>query len=89
MLPDDKLGTAGFHDVIIENLSATPTWRSSHVPQADMTSLCRRWPKAVFNTLRRRASDKEPGTSGPPHRYADGGNGPLASVHGPIAITLE
>ena len=25
MLPDDKLGMDGFHDVIIENLSATPT----------------------------------------------------------------
>ena len=55
MLPDDKLGADGFHDVIIENLSATPTWRSSHVPPADMTSLRRRWPKAVFSTLRRRA----------------------------------
>ena len=59
MLPNDKLGTDGFHDVIIENLSATPTWRSSHVLPADMTSLRRRWPKAVFSTLRRRASDIE------------------------------
>ena len=50
MLPDDKLGTDGFHDVIIENLSATPTWRSSHVPPAHMTLLRRRWPKAVFST---------------------------------------
>ena len=25
LLPDDKLGADGFHDVIIENLSATPT----------------------------------------------------------------
>ena len=56
MLPDDKLGIDGFHDVIIENLSATSTWRSSHV--APEYSL-RRWPKAVFNTLRRRASDVE------------------------------
>ena len=30
--------------------------RSSHVAPADITSLRRRWPKAVFNTLRRRAS---------------------------------
>ena len=59
MLPDDKLGADGFHDVIIENLSATPTWRSSHVPPADMTSVRRRWPKAVFSTLPRRASDIE------------------------------
>ena len=59
MLPDAKLGSDGFHDVIIENLSASPTWRSSHVSPADISSLRRRWPKAVFSTLRRRASDVE------------------------------
>ena len=59
MLPDDKLGMDGFHDVLIENLSGTPTWRSSHVALADMTSLRRRWPKAVFNTLQSQASDVE------------------------------
>ena len=51
MLPDDRLGNDGSHDIIIENLSGTPTWRSSHVSPADVTSLCRQWPKAVFNTL--------------------------------------
>ena len=50
MLPDDKLGIDGFHDILVENLSGTPTWRSSHVSPADMTSLRRRWPKTVFNT---------------------------------------
>ena len=59
MLPDDKLGMDGFHDVLIENLSGTPTWRSSHVAPADMTSLRRRWPKAVFNTIQSRPSDVE------------------------------
>ena len=59
ILPDAKLGIDGFHDVNIENLTASSTWRSSHVSPADITSLCRRWPKAVFNTLRRRASDVE------------------------------
>ena len=59
MLPDAKLGIDGFHDVIIENLTASPIWRSSHVSPADITSLRRRWPKAVFSTLRRRASDVE------------------------------
>ena len=44
MLPDDKLGNDGFHDVIIENLSGTPTWRSSHVSPAEVTSLRRQWP---------------------------------------------
>ena len=48
MIPDDKLGKDGFHDVIIENLSGTPTWRSSHVPPAEVTTLRRQLPKAVF-----------------------------------------
>ena len=38
MIPDDKLGKDGFHDVIIENLSGTPTWRSSHVSPAEVTT---------------------------------------------------
>ena len=59
MLPDDKLCIDGFQDVLIENLSGTLTWRSSHVAPADMTSLRRPWLKAVFNTLQRRASDVE------------------------------
>ena len=48
MIPDDKLGKDGFHDVIIENLSGTPKLRSSHVSPAEITSLRRQWPKAVF-----------------------------------------
>ena len=39
MLPDDKLSLDGFHDILVENLSGTPAWRSSHVSPADMTSL--------------------------------------------------
>ena len=39
MLPDSKLGTDGFHDVLIDNLSASPAWRSSHISPADVTSL--------------------------------------------------
>ena len=38
MLPDSSLGTDGFHDVVIENLSASPAWRSSHVSPADYVS---------------------------------------------------
>ena len=71
MLPDAKLGIDGSHDVIIENLTASPTWRSSHVSPADITSLRRHWPKAVFNTLRRRASDVE----FPPRRPEKSGQG--------------
>ena len=42
MLPDSKIGTDGFHDVLIDNLSASPAWRSSHISPADVTSLRRR-----------------------------------------------
>ena len=59
MVPDDKLGKDGFHDVMIDNLSGTPTWRSSYVSPAEVTTLHRQWPKAVFETLRRRALDIE------------------------------
>ena len=59
MVPDDKLGKDEFHDVMIENLFGTPSWRSSYVSPADVTTLRRKWPKAVFETLRRRALDIE------------------------------
>ena len=59
MVPDDKLGKDGFHDVMIETLSGTPTWRSSHVSPAEVTTLRRQWSKVVFKTLRRRAPDIE------------------------------
>ena len=36
---------------VFENLSGTPKWRSSHVSPAEITSLRRQWPKAVFETL--------------------------------------
>ena len=58
MLPE-SLGTDGFHDVVIENLSASPAWRSSHVSPVDVTSLHRRWSKAVFRTMQRRAKEVE------------------------------
>ena len=52
MLPDSKLGTDGFHDVMIDNLATPPSWRSGHISPADVTALRRRWPRAVFKTMR-------------------------------------
>ena len=34
ILPDAKLGIDDFHDIIIENLTASLTWRSSHISPA-------------------------------------------------------
>ena len=59
MLPDSKLGVDGFHELVIENLSASPAWQSRHVSPVDVTSLRRRWPKAVVRTMQRRAKEVE------------------------------
>ena len=56
MLPDSTTGSDGFHDIIIENLAATPAWRSSHVSPSDMTVLRRRW---LFRTMSRHGPDME------------------------------
>ena len=39
MLLDSDSGPEGFHDVFIENLAATPTWRSRYISPGDVTSL--------------------------------------------------
>ena len=59
MLPDSTMGSDGFHDIIIDNLAATPAWRSSHVWPSDMIALCRRWPRAVFRTMNCHGPDME------------------------------
>ena len=57
MLPDSRMGTDRFHDALIDNLAASPSWRSGHISPADVTASRRRWPKAVFKTMRRRAQE--------------------------------
>ena len=59
LIPDLGIAPAGFHDVVIENLAATPTWRSRHLHPGDVTSLCRRWPKALFRTMPKRLMNME------------------------------
>ena len=59
MLPDSALGSDGFHDILVDNLAASTTWRSGHVLPADMTALSRRWPRAVFRTMDRHGQDME------------------------------
>ena len=68
MLPDSTMGSDGFHDVISDNLAATPAWRSSHVSPSDMTALRRRWPKAVLRTMRRHGPEMERLRRGARHR---------------------
>ena len=37
MLPDLDIAPVGFHDVLIENLAASPTWRSWYISPGDVT----------------------------------------------------
>ena len=55
LLPDSMIGKEGFHDVVVENLTASSTWRSRHVSPSDVIALRRRLPKAVFQVMRRQA----------------------------------
>ena len=59
LIPDAGIGQDGFHDVIIENLLGTLTWRSKHVSPADVIGLRRRWPKAVLQVMRERSVEME------------------------------
>ena len=42
LIPDTTIGQDGFHDVVIENLIGTSTWRSRHVSPSDVIGLRRR-----------------------------------------------
>ena len=44
LIPDTKIGQNGFHDVVIEYLIGTETWRSRHVSPSDVIALRRCWP---------------------------------------------
>ena len=65
---DSTMGSDGFHDVIIDNLAATPAWRSGHVSPSDMTALRRSWPRAVLRTMNRHGQDMERLRRGARHR---------------------
>ena len=59
LIPDAGIGQNGFHDVVIENLLGTSTWRSIYVSPADVIGLRRRWPQAVFHVMRERCVEIE------------------------------
>ena len=59
LIQDLGIAPEGFHDVVIENLAATPTWRSRRLLPGDVTYLCQWWPKALFRTMRKRLMDME------------------------------
>ena len=57
LLPDTNIGKNGFHDVVVENLIGSSTWRSRHVSLSDVIALRRRWPKAVFQVMKERGTE--------------------------------
>ena len=59
LIPDASIGQDGFHDVVIENLIGTSTWRSRHVSPSDVIGLRRRWPQVVFQVMRERCVELE------------------------------
>ena len=59
LIPDSAAGEQGFHDVIMENLTASSTWRLRHVSNSDVSALRRRWPRSVFQTMRERGREME------------------------------
>ena len=59
LIPDARIGQDGFHDVVIENLVGTSTWRSRHVSPSDVIGLHQRWPQVVFQVMRERCVELE------------------------------
>ena len=59
LLPDTNIGKDGFHDVVVENLIGSSTWRSRHVSPSDVIALRRRWPRAVFQVMKERSIELE------------------------------
>ena len=57
--PDTNIGKDGFHDVVVENLIGSSTWRSRHVSPSDVIALRRRWPRAVFQVMKERSTELE------------------------------
>ena len=52
LLPDSAIGKDGFHDVVVQNLTASSTWRSRQVAPSDVMKIRQRWPKAVFQVMK-------------------------------------
>ena len=57
LLPDTNIGKDGFHDVVVENLIGSSTWRLRHVTPSYVIALRRRWPGAVFQVMKERSTE--------------------------------
>ena len=59
LLPDNNIRKDGFHDVVVENLIGSSTWRSRHVSPSDVIALRRRWPRAMLQVMKKRCIELE------------------------------
>ena len=86
LIPDAGIGHKGFHDVVIENLLGTSTWRANFVAPADVIGLRQRWPKAVFQVMRERSVEMEDMRrlaytgDDPAYRYTGRGYCPVCAI---------
>ena len=86
LIPDARIGQDGFHDVVIENLIGTSTWRSRHISPSDVIGLRRRWPQAVFQVIRERCVELEDlrrkayAGQQPAYRYTGRGYCPVCKI---------
>ena len=59
LVPDAAATPVDFHDIIPEDLCATPASRARRITPGDVTSPRRRWPTALFATMHKRQTDME------------------------------
>ena len=59
LIPDTNIGQDRFHDVVVENLIGSSTWRSRHVSASDVIALRRHWSRAVFQVMKERSVELE------------------------------
>ena len=59
LIPDTNIGQDGFHDVVVDNLLGSSTWRSRHVSPSDVIAIRRRWPRGVFQVMKERSVELE------------------------------
>ena len=59
LVPDAAATLVNFHDIVLEDLHATPALLARQITPGDVTSLRRRWPTALFTTMHKRQADME------------------------------
>ena len=59
LVPDAVTSPVNFHDMVLEDLRATPDFWTLQIVPAEVTSLRRYWPSVVFATMHKCDNDME------------------------------